>query len=131
LGDFCHALFNKEFSIAEATLRAGLVKTSEAERAHLSGSQTGGAIAGAVIGTLLLPGAGTLVGGYIGRWMGDEHGADTAPAQVRWQQADLLYSQGIIYILQGRREEARQTWIQALAISSAHGPARKALKELG
>ncbi|WP_025225620.1 FHA domain-containing protein [Fimbriimonas ginsengisoli] len=130
LDDFCRDLFKQEFNAAEASLRAGLVKTTDTERSHRSGAQTGGALAGAVIGTLLMPGAGTLVGSYVGKWVGEEHGEQSAAAQVRWQQADLLYSQGVLFILQRRPEEARQAWIQALSMNQSLGPARTALKEL-
>jgi hypothetical protein len=127
---FYDYLVQRELGAAEAALRTGMVDVADSDQLGRAGSQTGGAIAGAVIGTVLLPGLGTLVGGYIGSVLGEDHGNQTAPNRVLWRHADLLYSAGVVYVLQGRREEAREAWIQALASMPSHGAARKALQQV-
>ena len=124
--DYGRKLLRQEFALAEATIRGGLIRTGEEESARRSGTQAAMTIAGAVAGSALGP-SGMFIGSMIGRALGEGGGTSD---HARWQQADLLYGLGVLAILQRRKDEARQVWIQTLTLHPHHEAAQKALREL-
>ena len=108
---------------AEACLQRAMINVGQSEQRARSNAGIGAAGFGALIGTMVAPGLGTIVGMSLGKMLGDS----VDPSEP-WKQADVFYSLGILYALTGRKAEANQAWIKALTLNEHHDAARAELK---
>ena len=117
-----------DLAMAEVKLHQTIRKTQDEEQSHRTGAGLGGAVIGGIVGTVLLPGFGTMIGAMAGRALGDEGGREGARNRVAWQQADLLFLLAAIYQRRGMNLEARQALVSALTNFPEHKPSMLALK---
>lgn len=125
LESFVREVVGGSFGPAEAAIARGLNAVGDDEQSTKSLHTIGGAGVGALVGTVLLPGVGTIVGGLLGKAMGEGTGV-----KLDWQRADLYFALGTLYGLTERKAEARQAWIKALTYKEDHEPSRLALKQV-
>jgi hypothetical protein len=121
---------DKNFGAAEAAIARSLQETVASQEKAKSASSMGGLGAGAVIGTLLLPGVGTVVGGMLGKMFAEGSFSPEFDSLLAWERADLYFSLGMLYGITERKAEARQAWIKALTYKEDHEPSRLALKKV-
>jgi hypothetical protein len=117
----------KQYGVAEAAIQRAINGTVDSEKNAKGNWQLGGMGAGALAGTLVFPGVGTVIGALAGRMLGEKVGETEAPAAVAWRRSDLLFSLGMLYTLTGRGAEAGRCWIQALTLNENHEPSKLAL----
>ena len=87
----------------------------------------GGATVGAILGSLVLPGIGTVIGAWLGKAGGDNVNNDAIQSQL-WQHADLLFVLAAIYQKQARMAEARECLIRAASLCPSHTRVNEALR---
>ena len=115
-------------AIAEATLQHAFTGASREEGSIRTGYQAAGAGGGAILGTLILPGVGTVIGGMLGNMAGQAMATDGAPGAVDWKRADLYFCLGLVYAKTSRMAGAREAWVKALSLNPEHAPSKSALQ---
>jgi len=100
----------------------------EKNRSNVTNGRAGGVGAGAVIGTILLPGIGTIIGGAIGGLLGAGWGEQNAKSRTAFQ-AETNYRLGVIHEMM-RTPAALQHYMQAKLLDPSHEQAAQALARL-
>lgn len=113
------------FGPAEAVIARGLKSTGDDEQSSKTMHSVGGVGIGALIGSFIFPGVGTVVGGLIGKAIGEN-----SNVSLDWRRADLYFALGFLYRATNRKAEAIQAWIKALSLKEDHEPSRFALKQV-
>lgn len=115
---------------AEALLLGQISAVNEQSNRQQSMDAAIGTGGGALLGTLILPGVGTIIGAIGGSLFGKESGASAAQAHRAWRHADIYFALGALYYGQQRINESRQCFVQALALVPNHLFAKKAVDKL-
>lgn len=120
---------NGDLALAEVEIQQRFVALKSESQGTGQILGMGGAAVGAIVGSLVLPGIGTLIGAMLGKAGGDGINNDATRSET-WQHADLLFLLAAIYQKQGRVAEARQCLIQGASICPNHHLTTEALRGL-
>lgn len=120
----------KDFNNAEVKLQ-NLLKhiSSEIEEESKVGFWAG-TVGGAILGSIFLPGVGTVLGTFLGGRAGQDYGNSSRTQFNKPFQADILYALGQVYQLTNKQSEARQAFMKALTLKEDHSKAQLALRKL-
>jgi len=113
---------------AVVVLQEMLKSWSEDGQKAVTTGRMGGAGGGAVLGTMILPGVGTIVGGFLGSLLGSSLGKFEAKSVIAFE-AETNYRLGLIY--EGMHHPASLThYMNAKLLDPSHTKAAEALARL-
>lgn len=119
-----------ELGSAEATLKRALIDAeTDQAKARLKWGFLGKG-GGAVAGTAIYPGIGTILGLIFGDMTAEAYAISESGRLTAWRKADLLFCLSAVYSKRQRHDEARELLVQALVLNEHHEMAREALRRI-